>query len=232
MTNVTNLSTSRPVPLSWVESLFARMEGMYGSKFLDMWRGADIAVVKALWSEEMGKLSAEELKRGYSALMSRDWPPSLPEYVKMCRPGIDPLVAYYEAVQGCQERARCEVGTWSHPAIFWAAATMTHDLLNQTYSQVKPRWERAFSEQMERGEWAEIPKPMIALPAPGKAELSKNEAAKMLSQIGASGILKRSENDTGWYKKILARIKSGDKTVTLIQRTFAMEAAEAHGYRE
>lgn len=207
------------------------MEGMYGSKFIDMWRGADIAIVKSMWAEEMGKLSSEELKRGYGALISRDWPPSLPEYVKLCKPSIDPLVAYYEAVEGCQQRAKGEVGKWSHPAIFWAAASMTHDLLNQTYSQVKPRWDRNFGEQMEKGEWAPIPKPMIALSAPCKGELSRDKAAQMLKQLGA-GDIKRNASDTHWYKKILERIKAKDPTITIIQRQFAEKAAAEHGYRD
>jgi hypothetical protein len=74
MGNVVSLSTStQPAPITWVESLFARMQGIYGNKFLDMWRDTDTEMVKALWADEMGKLTNEELKRGYAALMSRDW---------------------------------------------------------------------------------------------------------------------------------------------------------------
>jgi hypothetical protein len=98
-----------------------------------MWRDTNIELVKQLWADEMGKLSNDDLRRGYGALMSRDWPPSLPEFIKLCRPTIDPTVAYYEAVAGMQARERGEVGKWSHPAIFWAAVQISaFDLKNQS----------------------------------------------------------------------------------------------------
>ena len=231
MSNVTTLSTStKPAPITWVESLFGRMEAMYGSKFLDMWRGADVEMVKALWAEEMGKLSSEELKRGYGMLMQRDWPPSLPEYVKMCKPTVDPMVAYYEALAGIQSRAAGEIGKWSHPAIFWAAMPLSFDLGNQTYSQMRGRWEKSLADQMARGEWADIPNVMLALAAPGKSLLSKDEALQRLGELGAAAVLKIRKEDTAWYRKIFAREKSADKTLTMLQKRLAHEAAAAHGY--
>lgn len=231
MSNVTLLTSTKPVPLTWVESLFNRMAGMYGKKFSDMWQGSDISTVKDLWAEEMGKLSSEELKRGYGALMTRDWPPSLPEYVKMCKPSIDPMNAYQEAVSGLQARSNGKQGNWSHPAIYWAAVPMAYDLSSQTYAQMKMRWERALANSMELGEWEPIPKVALALPAPGRAELSKESAAKMLEQLGASGVLKPRNEDTSWYRKILQRVKDGDKTVTQHMRSEAEKGARANGYK-
>lgn len=218
-------STSTTAPLSWVESLFQRMEAMYGSKFLDMWRGADPAIVKALWAGEMGKLSREELKHGYAALMSQDWPPSLPAFVKLCKPTVEPLHAYYEAVNGVQARARGEIGKWSHPAVYWAAMPMSFDLSSQTYSQMKGRWEKAFADEMEKGEWEPIPQPMVALPAPGKADLSREKAAASLRNLGASGILSNTGRDQKrWARKLLQREAEGDKTLTPWQIKCAREA--------
>lgn len=200
---------------------------MYGSKFADMWRGADIGSVKAIWAEEMGRLTNDELKRGYAGLMARDWPPSLPEYVKMCKPSIDPMVAYYEAVAGVQQRQVGKVGVWSHPAIFWAAMPLAFDLSNQTYSMVKIRWERALHEQMERGEWAEIPEPMIALPEPGKSFLSREKAAAMLKSLDAEKIIKDDGMNMDhklWAKRIMEREKRGDKELSCLQVRFAREA--------
>lgn len=222
-------STSpKPAPLSWVESLFARMQGMYGNKFLDMWRDSDIALVKQLWADEMGKLAPEDLKRGYVALMTRDWPPSLPEFVRMCKPSVDPTVAYYEAVNGVQARERGEVGTWSHPAIFWASvAVSAHDLKHQSYSQLKPRWEKALQDEMDKGQWAPIPEPMLALPAPGKSELSREDAAKMLQQLHAADTVKKSDdkvNHRAWIDKVLERQRRKDTTLPGIAIRMAREA--------
>lgn len=229
MTDVTTLSTStKPAPITWVESLFARMEAMYGAKFLDMWRGTDATLVKDMWAEEMGKLSTEELKRGFSALMTRDWPPSLPEYVKMCKPTIDPLVAYYEAVNGTQAREKGEKGSWSHPAIFWAAVQVSaYDLKHSSYSQIKVRWEKALHEEMEKGEWAPVPEPLVALPAPGKSELSREHANKMVNELKATETIKRSSDGVDhlrWARQALEREKRKDSTLPGITIRFAREA--------
>lgn len=222
-----SLTSTRPVPLSWVESLFARMQAMYGNKFIDMWRDADLPTVKAMWADEMGKLNSEELRRGYGALMTRDWPPTLPEYIRMCKPSIDPTVAYYEAVNGMQARERGEHGKWSHPAIFWAAVKVSaYDLKHIGFSQIKTRWEKALSDEMEKGEWSAVPEPMIALPAPGKSELSREKATAMLSSLGASGVLKQSGDDRRWARKIMQRVADNDQNVSAMQVRFAREALE------
>jgi len=211
-----------------VESLFARMEAMYGAKFLDMWRGTDANLVKQLWADEMGKLSTEDLKRGYAALITRDWPPSLPEYVKMCKPSIDPLVAYYEAVNGIQAREKGERGSWSHPAIFWAAIKVSaHDLKHQAYSQIKIRWEKALQDEMEKGEWAPVPEPLIALPAPGKSEMSREHATKMVSELKATETIKKASDGIDhlrWARRVLEREKRKDSTLPGISVRFAREA--------
>ncbi len=86
MTKLQTSSTSiEPAPISWVESLFSRMVACYGSKFADMWRDADMKMVKSMWASEMGKLTHEELRHGFQSLMSRAWPPTLPEYIILCK---------------------------------------------------------------------------------------------------------------------------------------------------
>lgn len=233
MSNVVQISSTstNPAPISWVEKLFDRMQALYGNKFIDMWRDTNIDLVKKLWAEEMGKLSADELKRGYAGLMARDWPPTLPEFVKACKPSIDPLVAYYEAVSGMQAREQGQKGQWSHPAIFWAAVKVSaYDLKHASYSQIKQRWEKALQDEMEKGELAAVPEPLPALPAPGKSALSREHAEKMVSELKADGIAKAATDKTDhklWAKRILAREKKGDKDLTALQVRFAREAIGA-----
>lgn len=228
MRNIVNSSTSiKAVPVTWVEKLFGRLEALYGNKFVDMWRGTNVAQVKQLWAEEMGKLSPEEMKRGYAALMSRDWPPSLPEFLKLCKPTVDPLVAYYEAVVGMDARSRGEAGEWSHPAVYWAAVKIgAFDLNQQTYSALKVRWESALVEEMRKGHWEQVPEPLPALPAPGKTELSRETAKQMLAELGASGVLKPSTDQKRWARKIMERHESGDKSLGILQVCLAREASK------
>jgi hypothetical protein len=221
-------TSTEPLPERWVERLFERMLLDYGKKFSDQWGGADSDTLIAHWSRELAGYSGTELKRGLDALGAREWPPTLPEFKKLCRRPLDATAAYYEAVAGVQARAGGEYGKWSHPAIYWAAMPLTFDLGSQTYSQIKPRWEAALFEQLDKGEWPEIPQPMIALPAPGKTKTSREDAARRLRELGAAAVVKDSagRDARGWARKILEREARGDKTLLPIQIKFAREAMD------
>ena len=203
----------------------------FGKKFVDMWSAASPDRLVKHWAKELIGYTPREFKRGVEAQKALEWPPTLNQFKKLCRPDVDLMTAYYEALAGLESRAKGDMGEWSHPAVYWSAQTMRHDLTMQTYSQIKARWEAELNKQMAKGEWSEIPAVVKALQAPGKSELSREKAKNMLEQLGASGILKTSSEHTLWYRKILQRIKDGDKTVTLIQRTFAEDAAKSHGYK-
>lgn len=221
--------------ISMMDHLYNRLDGAYPHKWrsnfsnetaIDNWRVS--------WAEafEEEGISLTEIAAGIKACRSKfDWPPSCAEFVKACRPTADSLTAYYEALAGLECRAKGEMGAWSHPAVYWAAQTLRQDLTMQSYSAMKVRWEVEFNKQMMKGEWSEIPQAVKSLPAPGKSELSREKAAKLLSDLGAAGVLAVKSEHTLWYRKILDRIKHGDKTVSMIQRQFAESAAAAHGYR-
>jgi hypothetical protein len=226
MTN--QLSTSiNPIPQSWIDALFAKMSSLYGNKFSDMWRDSNMQAVKSVWAEELGKLSRDEIARGANALMSQEWPPTLPQFIKLCRIEIDPLKAYYEALNGAVARESGAVGDWSHPAIFWAMVTVgAFDLKNQTYSQIKGRWESALADQIGRGSWADIPTPAVALPAPTQ----KAEKAVAEKYLAETQVIKHHDEKIDhkrWAKKIMERQRQGDKTLLPIQIQFAKEALAA-----
>jgi len=213
------------MPISWVERIFDQMLLTYGKKFTDQWGGADPDKLIKFWCAGLAGYAGNEIKRGLSGLDVREWPPTLPEFKKMCRPSIDPLIAYYEAVSGLQERLKGEVGTWSHPAIFHASKGLQFDLLNQTYSQIKVRWETALAEQMEKGRWEEINKPVLMI-ANSVTQASKDEAAKALAQIEMkSGVALEHKTDHRlWAKRIIKLSKERDHKLSEIQIRFAKEA--------
>lgn len=220
--------------ISMMDHLYNRLDGAYPHKWRSNFSSqAAIDNWAVSWAEafEEEKITLEEVAVGLRhCRKTLDWPPSISEFIKACRSTLNPLNAYYEAIAGLQARQKGELGVWSHPAIFWAATPLSFDLLNLSYSQMKTRWESSLENQMNAGEWEEITKPLIALPAPSKSRTSNSEAAKTLQQIGASEIIGRSKSDTAWYRKILDRVKKGDKTVTLIQRKFAEDAAKENSY--
>lgn len=216
---------------SLMDHLYNRLDGAYPHKWrsnfstpeaLDNW--------KVSWAEafEEEGITPQDIKAGLKACRTKyDWPPSCAEFIKACKPSVDPLVSYYEAVNGVTAREKGGMGEWSHPAIYWASSRMAYDLKSLTFSAIKDRWNKALAEEMAKGEWAQVPQPMVALPAPGKTELSKEKAAQMLKEIGASEIVKAPDTKTNhklWAKRIMEREKRGDKTLTMIQKNFAREA--------
>lgn len=225
MSNVRQLSTStEALPVSWIERMFDRMLLNYGKKFTDQWGGADPDKLIAHWAAEMASYSPQEIKRGLDALELRDWPPTLPEFKKMCRQPISETAAYYEAINGIHARDAGEIGAWSHPAIYWAAVSMAFDLKNTTYAQIKERWNAALEREMSKGQWVAIPEPVKALPTPGKADLSRDDAAKMIKKLGAATTVERKPGSLDWAHRILDRQKKGDKYLTMTVVKMAREA--------
>jgi len=184
-TNVTSLPNRAALPDAWIAKLFSRFSAMYGRRFADLWGDSNLADVKALWAEELAVLSRDELAYGVSACKTRDWPPNLPEFLKLCRPPIDFESAYIEAVEQMRRR---ETGddVWTSPAIYWAAVTIgAWDLRNATYGAIKARWSRVFQEEMEKGKWPAIPAKAIALPSPGETSIDADEVARRMAAMMA-----------------------------------------------
>lgn len=81
------MAPRRALPDAWIERLFSRLEGLYGAKFHDAWRGTDLENVKAVWADKLGGFAAspERLKAALEACDERPWPPTLPEFLGLCR---------------------------------------------------------------------------------------------------------------------------------------------------
>ncbi|MGG5541937.1 hypothetical protein P4G95_09050 [Burkholderia vietnamiensis] len=73
------------LPQHWVEALFSKMAAFYGSRFASMWNGVNVVEVQRAWAIELGKLSRDQLKAGSDNLTALPKPPTLPEFVALCR---------------------------------------------------------------------------------------------------------------------------------------------------
>lgn len=176
--------TPAPVPLAWAARLIERMQALYGAKFAQQWEGIAPARLAEVWAQEIADYSAEEIQRGLASCRGRTFPPTLPEFLGLCRPTLHPETAYHEAVAGMSARARGEHGVWTHPAVYWAAMRISqHDLLNQGWQAIKTRWEYALRDVMAQGRWESIPTPSIALVAPGGTVATREEAQSFLREI-------------------------------------------------
>ena len=126
------------MPSGWVERLFTKMVSFYGARFADAWRGVDVAQVKADWAEELADYGVDEIRRSIARLRDRPFPPTLPEFLLLCRPKPDPQAAHAEA---CRLIGRLE--GWSDCAVFWAAREIGYfDLKTLAYERLRGRWVR------------------------------------------------------------------------------------------
>ena len=72
-----------------IDRFFAALTALYGAqKVAGMWSGADMPAVKALWSAQLSRLTREAIEAGLQRCVDDGlaWPPTLPEFVALCKP--------------------------------------------------------------------------------------------------------------------------------------------------
>lgn len=183
MAELSTLHQQDPIPATWIDRIFARLNSMYGSRFADMWAGTNMAEWKSTWADGLQGYSVDEIKRGLAECMKSDWPPTLPQFLKLCRPAMDYEAAHAEACEQINRR-RYGKDKWSHPAIFWAAAELGSDLTSFRYADIRSRWRIALDEAMHdvsTGAKGDVPGPAQALPE--SLPCSKEEAEANLQKL-------------------------------------------------
>lgn len=170
-----------------IDHLFNRLDGLYPHRWRSAFANAQaIANWRDAWAEGLTEegISPEEVKHGLDECRRRiDWPPSFAEFIKACRPAVDCEQSFLEAVTQMQRRQEGK-DEWSHPAIYWAAATIGRfDLQHATCGNMKARWAATLKTEMDKREWPEIPPHHEALPAPGQCSVTRDEARKRLAAI-------------------------------------------------
>lgn len=208
-------SMPEALPARWAAHLIAKMRVMYGAKFTQQWEGVDPVFMQAEWAKELAGFTGQELAAGLDACRERPYPPTLPEFMVLCRPPLNPEVAFHEAVHCTAQRRRGELGDWTHPAIYHAAVKVgQHDILNCAYATLKARWNKALADELARREWEPVPDAVQALPEPRKTAMSDAQAKKAMQKLGAADVLNKSGQDPrAWARKILANPKGRSPTV-------------------
>jgi hypothetical protein len=180
------LTTHPKLGITLMDHLFNRMDGSYPNR----WRAA-FANAQAIqnWREAWSEAFIEEgITPGEVAAAIRicrqmyDWPPSLTEFLRACRPSIDHESAYYEAVRELTKRSSNE-DQWSHPAIYWAAAGMAYDLTSNPYVVIKNRWAKALSAELAKRSWEPVPIKAEVLVAPGKTIATPEVAKSFIDRL-------------------------------------------------
>ena len=182
-----NATSGNSLPTSWVEKIFQRMVGYYGVKFADAWAGSDPAIVKAIWAEELAAYTVDEIRRGLDTLRQCKWPPTLPEFLMLCRPRPDYQAAYAEA---CRLIGSFE--GWSDCSVFWAAREVGyHDLKAMRYQDIAGRWrdafDRAWANRRPIPERAPVAGLVTASPTEAPVSLTPEQRAALFERIKGIG---------------------------------------------
>lgn len=195
------------IPEAWIDSLFTRMIGMYGSKFADLWRGTDLQSVRRIWGTELATLSRAELKLGAESLRNRPFPPTLPEFVALCRPPVNYDAALYESAR--QIRLRIEgKDEWPNPAFYWAALKVGEfDMMNLGHAPLLRRFTAALDEVM-RGEIEPVPPRAIAIPAPGK---TRAQPDRVHAEVAKAKAFHKDVGSRDWAHAVIKRADGKDK---------------------
>lgn len=170
--------------VSGVEALFSEFEALYGARFADMWRGTDIAYVKSLWAKALSGFKVGEIKAGLEKCRFKPWPPSLPEFLGLCRPPPDPERAFSEAQELVSRRLSGE-DVWPEKALYWAAVEFGFfDLRSLAWPVARNRWTRIWMEKKANEEsLPSVPLQVLKLVAPGECLTDRETAKKHLSRL-------------------------------------------------
>jgi hypothetical protein len=202
--------------ISLMDHLFNRMDGAYPSRWKAQFPSEQaIANWREAWSEafEEEGVTTQMISDAIRACRKKlDWPPSLAEFLKLCKPPINVDAAVYEAIDQMRARQHGK-DEWSDPAIFWAAAKVgEYDVISQTFSQLKPRFEAALKKVLD-GEVLPVPQRVPALAAPGAAESTREYGRQRLDELNASDVIKNISKggNIEWARRIIEEEKQHGK---------------------
>lgn len=203
----TRLSDGKALTL--MDHLFNRLDGLYPGRWRANYPSPEaIKSWNDAWLEAFVEegLDPAEVRPGIAnCRRAYAWPPSCTEFLRACRPYLDPEVAYRLAVSGMTDRAKGNIGEWPHPAIYWAAVRIgQHDMLQASWQAVKTRWENTLSAELARGRWDAVPEPAFSLPAPGATVSTNQEGIKHIEAISTEALQTRRRNPRAWAQRVLS----------------------------
>lgn len=122
--------------------------------------------IKRTWSEHLAGFTKNELTRGLAAVSELKFPPTLPEFKRLCRPALDPEVAWWEADHCLRQRANGFMGDWTHPAVWRAGRAMSMEIRGGDYAKHRVRWGVLLKRELAKGFGEGIDPIDERLPAP------------------------------------------------------------------
>ncbi|KVV40816.1 hypothetical protein WT27_12860 [Burkholderia territorii] len=140
------------------------------------------------------RLTDEDVERGLAGVGAN--PPSLDEFVAMCRPQWVIRNAFREAVSQLTLRQSGQ-DSWTHPAVYWAAMDVGHwDMTHLGHDQLIGRFEEAYRRRLADPDIAPVPAAVPSLPAPGRGEADREKVRAELEKIWSiPGLRSKRQSD-------------------------------------
>lgn len=73
----------------WIERIFTRLSGIYGSEFTYKWADVDNDALKAEWADALGGFHADDIAAALQSCRAQPKAPNLPEFASMCRQNMN-----------------------------------------------------------------------------------------------------------------------------------------------
>jgi hypothetical protein len=98
----------------WIARIFEHMSALYGAKFQDLWRGTEPEVMRRMWASKLSGFAdkPKAIKQALDCLDAKPFPPTLPEFVTMCREaagrGLDapPMLEHHQSPEEIERAAK------------------------------------------------------------------------------------------------------------------------------
>lgn len=168
----------RPLPASRVEDIFTRLTAQLGKKIEDLFGAVPQEDIKAEWADGLAGYRGREIMRGLKACQARVFAPTLGEFCLLCRPTLDPEVAWLEAAEGVRARRNGNLGEWSHPAVYRASLAMPYELASYSYRACRKQWDWTLSKEFSKGWGEDVPPPPLRLARPDPVAGPPNQAVR------------------------------------------------------
>lgn len=87
-----------PLPMPWIDRLFAKLSVVYGAPFLSKYDGFDLAVIKAEWGDSLAGYQAHNgVAISWALEHLPERPPNVIEFRALCRVAPTPTAKLLEA---------------------------------------------------------------------------------------------------------------------------------------
>ncbi|KVS62691.1 hypothetical protein [Burkholderia cepacia] len=218
-----------------MDYVFAELLGLFGRPFVAKFEsgvmvgGEDsgIANMRRAWGQRIvdAKLTPGDLRRGVRGCERMKYAPGWGEFIEACKPAIDVDSALYEAIEQMRRRQHGK-DVWSDPAVYWAAAKVGEwDMLQQTHTQLLPRFRAALAQVQQSGGVQPVPERVAMLAAPGAMETSRAEGQQQIERIArqAAPLNKSKGGNTRWADRIIReeRERPGSHDLNKLRHAYA-----------